>query len=985
MSNEALRSANEALRAQKRALEARVEALTRSNAALQSLADPAGVEDVTRTVAGADLGHAHEDLGHAHEEAFRRALQHEAAATLDRFALSAPALPDVFARAVELVAEAVQAPLAEVLRHDAETGALRLEASVGWAEDAADDVAEQGDIVSQSEHALVADRPVVVSGAEPPSVGPDAELGRGAGSGISVRVEGPDGTPWGVLGVHAREPRRFTDADGRFVESVAAVLSAALRRERDEATIREQYAEIEAVYEAAPVGLAFMDKDLRHRRINRRLADINGASVEAHIGRRPREIVPGLSDKIEPLLRHVAETGEAVEGVEIRGHTPTDPDGERVWLCSYVPVAADGERVGVSVVVLDITDRTRAEDAARASEERLRLAMGAGRLGTFRRDFAEGTLAFDARCQELYGLPDGEAAAVALDRVHPDDRGAVEAAVARATDPADPADDYAVRHRLLVDGEDPRWISVQARVQFDGEGPGRRPAHMIGVALDMTAMRETERELEDARAQLSLALAVVDAGTFDVDLGSGTVTYDDGSQRLLDLPSEMALDEAFRTIHPTDRGGVEAAVEAATDPAVESDVFRSVHRQLRPDGHVLWIAAHGLAQFDGDGPSRRPVRLLGTLADITRLKEAQDAARRQLVEIDSYFDAIPVAIAVFDQEGRYVRVNGSMEALIGRPAAEVVGRLPADVVSGDHVDANGPFLRRVLSTGEPVRDVEMSLPAPSDSEGGLRDWLLNFVPLVDAGEVTGATLVVQDVTPLKRAQAGLETLTAELEARVVLRTTEVRRLVGDLTEAERRERGRVAQILHDDLQQLLYAVQFKFEAMRRATPRSGPALLDQADDLVARAIQVTRTLTVDLRPPVLRGEGLDRTFEWLAHRMHEAYGLDVTVDREGDVQAGKTVQVLLFQIVRELLFNVVKHAGTASATIRVGGVEPDRVRVVVADNGVGFEPEDPDEGEASGVGLVSVRERIRLVGGSVSIRSAPGGGSEIEIVCPSTL
>jgi signal transduction histidine kinase len=94
--------------------------------------------------------------------------------------------------------------------------------------------------------------------------------------------------------------------------------------------------------------------------------------------------------------------------------------------------------------------------------------------------------------------------------------------------------------------------------------------------------------------------------------------------------------------------------------------------------------------------------------------------------------------------------------------------------------------------------------------------------------------------------------------------------------------------------------------------------------------------------------------------------------------------VLLFQIVRELLFNVVKHAGTAEATIRVGPAEGGGVRVVVSDEGVGFELDNADD-EATGAGLVSVRERIRLVGGSVDVRSAPDSGTEIEIVCPTEL
>ncbi len=636
-----------------------------------------------------------------------------------------------------------------------------------------------------------------------------------------------------------------------------------------------------------------------------------------------------------------------------------------MWLCSYVPSMTDGQVTGVSIVVRDITERKRTEEAVRASEARLQLAMRAGQLGTFQRDLVTGTLSFDARCQELYGVPAGEPVDQALGRVHPDDRDEVDAAIARALDPADPADDYDIDHRLVIDGEEPRWLSVRAHVRFDGEGDDRRPVEMIGVALDISEDKATAKALEVAAAQLKLALAVGAVGTYDVDLSTRVVAFDEGGQSLLGAEPQMPLDDAFAMIHADDRDDVVDRFETAADPASPDDLFRSVHRQRRPDGETLWVVSRGVFQFEGE--PRRAVRLLGSLADITELKEAQDAVRHQLVEIDSYFDALPVAIAVFDRDGRYVRVNGAMEGLIGAPADRLVGTFPEDHVPAGHVDANEALLRRALDTGEPLRDVEMTLPSPADPRGGDRSWLSSFIPLVDGGVATGATVVVRDVTALKRAQVGLERLTAELEARVVERTAEVRQLVGDLTEAERRERGRVAQVLHDDLQQLLYAVQFKFEAMRRSAETA--PLLDQADNLVARAIHVTRTLTVDLSPPVLRGEGLDRTFEWLGHRMNEAYGLAVTVEREGDVQAGKTVQVLLFQIVRELLFNVVKHAETMSAAIVVGPDSDGRVRVTVSDAGVGFDPDQVGEAAGTGVGLVSVRERIRLVGGAC--RSGP--------------
>jgi PAS domain S-box-containing protein len=789
----------------------------------------------------------------AQAEALRRATQQEAVAELGQLALRTGSLEGVFERAVSLAADALEADFAKVLRHDPEAGVLHLVAGVGWAGGLVGTVTVPDDQSSQAGYTLLSDRPVVVPDLEEESrfTAPPLLSDHGVRSGISVTIPGAGGQPFGVFGIHGRAVRQFSDKDTQFVDALASVVGAAIRRARNEETIRHQLGEIEAIYATAPVGLAVLDRDLRYRRINERLAAINGRSVEGHLGKSLSEVVPEIAPDLAPRLRRVIETGEALEDLEVHGVTPGSEGEERTWLTTYVPrFDGEGGVVGLSLMVRDVTERRRQEAELAEANRLLELAMSGGGLGGYTIEFGD---------------------------------------------------------------------------------------------------------------------------------GEPVVYFDEQAQTLLEAPPSAPRRAMNARLHPDDLEAARAKVDQACDPDVDGDTFSAEFRYTRKDGKTLWLAARGVCTFH-EGAARR---IVGLLFDVTDLKEAEARVRRQLAEVDAYFDAVPLAVAVYDAEGRYLRVNRQLAEFVGLPPDELTGHRTGDLFP-DHGDTNEPFLHRVLRTGVPIRDVEMTLPRPAEPDGALYEWLVHYVPLLEDGAVVGAMVVIQDVTALKRAQAGLERLTDELEARVVMRTAEVRRLVGDLTEAERRERGRVAQVLHDDLQQLLYAVQFKLEAMRRHAEAELLDVIEQADGLVARAVQVTRTLTVDLRPPVLRGEGLDSTFEWLGHRMGEAYGLEIAVEREGPVQAGKTVQVLLFQIVRELLFNVVKHAGTAEATIRVGPAEGGGVRVVVSDEGVGFELDNADD-EATGAGLVSVRERIRLVGGSVHVRSAPDSGTEIEIVCPTEL
>lgn len=128
---------------------------------------------------------------------------------------------------------------------------------------------------------------------------------------------------------------------------------------------KRQLAEIEAIYNTAPVGLSVVDRDMRFVRVNRRLAEINGVSVQAHLGRGVGEIVPDLLPFVEPLFQQVLDTGQPLHNVELQGETPAQPGVQRTWLEHYTPLYDEmGQVMGVNVVVEEVTERKRREHLA---------------------------------------------------------------------------------------------------------------------------------------------------------------------------------------------------------------------------------------------------------------------------------------------------------------------------------------------------------------------------------------------------------------------------------------------------------------------------------------------------------------------------------------------------------------------------------------------------------------------------------------------
>jgi PAS domain S-box-containing protein len=150
-------------------------------------------------------------------------------------------------------------------------------------------------------------------------------------------------------------------AERRRVEAQNARLYQEALEARE--TAEESLALLDTLLAKAPVGFAFMDHELRYRRINEALAAINGLSPAAHLGRTLHEVLPTLTSLLEPLHRRVLETGKPLVNVELCGDRPTAPLEQGHWLASYYPVRARDERIlGVGVVVIDITERRRADE-----------------------------------------------------------------------------------------------------------------------------------------------------------------------------------------------------------------------------------------------------------------------------------------------------------------------------------------------------------------------------------------------------------------------------------------------------------------------------------------------------------------------------------------------------------------------------------------------------------------------------------------------
>ena len=209
-------------------------------------------------------------------------------------------------------------------------------------------------------------------------------------------------------------------------------------------------------------------------------------------------------------------------------------------------------------------------------------------------------------------------------------------------------------------------------------------------------------------------------------------------------------------------------------------------------------------------------------------------------------------------------------------------------------------------------------------------------------------------------------------------------LADELIAAEQQERSQLAADLHDYLAQLLVACHMHLGAAMMQ-PGGETPLLKEAADLLKQSLAYTRTLVTELSPANLCEAGLGEAIRWLAEQMLQQ-GLHVCVHEEGtEFAVPEQHAMLVFRSVRELLFNIVKHAGVRTATISIRSFEG-RVSIVVEDRGEGSDrplTECPRDRQ-TGFGLNSIRQRLAAIGGGFEITSAPREGTRASIWIPSS-
>jgi len=398
----------------------------------------------------------------------------------------------------------------------------------------------------------------------------------------------------------------------------------------------------------------------------------------------------------------------------------------------------------------------------------------------------------------------------------------------------------------------------------------------------------------------------------------------------------------------------------------ENPVAFMEHRAILPTGEIRWQQWSNRAIFDEQG---RIVEFQSVGHDITDRKRAEEALKESENLYRTIFETTGTAIVIDDEDTKILLANIEYEKLTGHSKEDLEGKKSwTEFVVKDDLDSILEYhrLRRIDPEAAP-RNYEFRL---IDRNGSVK-YIFATVSLIPGTKKSLGSLL--DITKRKQAEENLKISHEQLRA-----------LSKRLSQAEEKERKRIARELHDQVGQNLTALGINLNMLRvrlsDILTREIDSRLNDSLNLLEETVAKIRDVMTDLRPSVLDDYGLMAAIRWYSEQFSNRTGVEIAVDgRELKPRLPSEVEITLFRIVQELLTNVAKHAMASRVTLSL--VEKgEKVSLTIADNGIGFDPIiSGRSGRERGCGLLNIRERAESIGGKLTVESKPGQGTHVEI------
>jgi PAS domain S-box-containing protein len=407
--------------------------------------------------------------------------------------------------------------------------------------------------------------------------------------------------------------------------------------------------------------------------------------------------------------------------------------------------------------------------------------------------------------------------------------------------------------------------------------------------------------------------------------------------------------------------------------------------------HSAVIPSESYTELTGEDDRLRGITILQQRSmaldhEKAERKEVQKSLQRRESELAEILENAAEGAQQVGPDQRILWANRALLNLLGYAAEEYVNHPLADFC----VNRRGfsEFWQKLMRK-EDVYDHCAELRC---KDGAIKSVLINSNGLWEGDHLIHTRCFVRDVTEqrrmereLRQSEARLRLAKDELESLVEERTAALQRLSSQLLSVQDSERRGIARELHDSLGQCLVGLKLNVDMLRRAPGRE--ELWSQSEELMQRCIEEIRTLSCLLHPPTMDDAGLASAARWYVEGFGQRSGLKVSLDAPSDLgRLPDAVELALFRMLQETLTNVHRHSGASSADILML-IEDGQLMLEIKDNGCGMQPELVSRfcttGAGMGIGLTSIRERVRQLGGRLKLESN-SNGTLLRVTIPIT-
>jgi PAS domain S-box-containing protein len=705
--------------------------------------------------------------------------------------------------------------------------------------------------------------------------------------------------------------------------------------------------------------------------------------------------------------REIISTGRPMVNEEISGVDPAT--GKRWWsLSTKLPWRdGSGQIIGIIGSNREISERKKVEEALLESEARYKAIFDTVREGIIIVDVETKRFRYanPAVCR-MFGYSAEEITQLTVEDIHP--REHLERVLVDFE--ANVSGKKSSSHNIPCLRKDKTVFYADinsANVMID------QRLCDVGCFTDVTQHKRDEELLRESEQRYRLLVEQLPAITYTAALNEASTTLYVSPQTLQILgvsQSDYKADPDLwrKLLHPDDCRRVMTEVKESHKTG---QPFCSEYRMVARDGRVVWMRDEARIVEDAGG---RPLYLQGVMYDITERKKTEEELQKAHNELEArvrqrtsdlaraveklqkeiaerkhaeellrqaerrfrtIFENTVVGLYRTTPDGRILMANPALVKMMGYQSFEQMQELNLEKGGFDPSTPRSIFKQRMETQGKVIGLESIWLRRDgtklfvSESAFAVRD---------SKGNILYYEGTAQDITKRKEA-----------EEQLMLYQQQLRTSASQLSLAEERLRRRIATDLHDNISQNLAISKMKLESLVESVKPEAAKPLKEVAELIAQTIEASRTLTFEMSPPVLYELGFEAAVGWLAGQTRQRFGIITRFTDDGRPKhLDNDVRVLLFQAVRELLTNVVKHAKARKVKIIARKVR-NNICVTVEDDGVGFDASRRTRSqqryglpESGGFGLFNIHERLDNIGGSVKIRSKPGHGATVTLIAP---